>query len=413
MALYGDTHINIEALKRWANSLSADKIFQVEIGGEEVVINDQGRDLLKTQAEAFAKMVNLLKDGDDWRTCRGVISHIFYAAFVRIDNSAIRLADYYECLIVPSNMKTYKKIIQGFDYIQTGAVHITDTQGNVFATIGGKSDLLWETFYEYFINENEDGSVNHTYQNQEQYLSLQLFNVENATQNELFMLVNEILLQVSIKYDMDFKIFEVDPMLKKEGDSPIYRMNFTPTGFEQIPMLYLINAINSTDERLSYLSYYQVMEYFFVRFQNYYFLDELDKIDRQNVNHNELRKIVGSYKKICTERDTLKLVLQRAVNIQNLKKWIYSSLTYQNCYCNSPELKIDITKEDKKIILALSDRIYGHRCAIAHAKSDIEEYVAVPALSKKKIADELPLLKYLAFEVISKCSEPTQFGMLS
>lgn len=183
-------------------------------------------------------------------------------------------------------------------------------------------------------------------------------------------------------------------------------MEFTATGFEQVPMLYLANAINSTDERLSFLSYYQVMEYFFVRSQNYYFLDKLTKIDVKNVDHNELRKVLVDYKKICTEREALKLVLQRSIDISKLKEWICSSTAYQNQYCNSSELKIDITKEDKKIISSLAERVYGYRCSIAHAKGDVEEYIAVPSFSKEIIVNELPLLKYLAFEVINNCSEP-------
>lgn len=293
MLLYRDADINLGALKRWANSLSVDEISQVEVGGEAITLNDQMREILRVQTQTFVEMLNLLQEGDDWRVCQGIFSPIFYNAFVRIDNSAIRIADYYECLIVSSNMKTYKKIIKGFDDINTGNIFIKDNQDKIIATIGAKSFLIWSAFYEYFFNENEDGTVNHAYPNQEQYLSIQLFNVENATQNELFMLVNEILLCISMEYDMDFKIFEVDPMFKKEGNSPIYEMNFTSTGYEQIPMLYLANAINSTDERLSYLSYYQVIEYFFVRSQNYYFLNELAKIDVQNVDHNELRKVLG------------------------------------------------------------------------------------------------------------------------
>lgn len=44
-------------------------------------------------------------------------------------------------------------------------------------------------------------------------------------------------------------------------------------------MYYLSNANNTDDERFKFLSYYQVMEYFFVRVQNYYFLDKLKSID--------------------------------------------------------------------------------------------------------------------------------------
>lgn len=68
-------------------------------------------------------------------------------------------------------------------------------------------------------------------------------------------------------------------------------------------------------------------------------------------------------------------------------------------------MKIDFEKDDKKIINALAERVYSYRCSIAHAKGDVEEYIAIPVLSKIKIQNELPLLKYLAFEVIDKWSE--------
>lgn len=405
MSIHGDSHINLDALKRWVNSLAVDDICQVEVGGDLMVLEDSMRKMLKIQTEAFAKLIDCLKPEDDWRACQGILSPMFYNAFIRIYNSAIRIANYYECLITPSNMKTYKKIIRGFDYIESGAIHILDDGGNCIAEIGEKSDLIWTTFYEYFVNNNDDGSINHTYENHEKYMSIQLFNIENKTLDQITALVNEILLRVSMEYDMDFRVFEVDPIFKLTGESTIRNLQFAPTGYEQIPMLYLSNAINTLDERLAYLSYYQVIEYFFVRAQNYYFLNELSSVNLQNVDHNELRKVLAGYRKVSSEREALRLVFGNSIDITKLKNWINSRLEYQQIYCNSQELKIDITKDDKKIVAQLGERVYSFRCSIAHAKGDVEEYIAIPSLSKQKIVDELPLLKFLAFEVITNCSE--------
>lgn len=349
-------------------------------------------------------MINQLKPGDDWRNCQGFISHIFYNTFIRVNNNSIRIGDYYECFIIPSDMYTHKRIFKGFDYTSIGAIHIYDGE-KVIATIGEKSDLMWDTFYDYFINENEDGSIDHTYVNHEQVLSIQLFDVEYKTIDELVLLMNEILLRVSMEYDMNFKIYSVDPVFKLIGDDSIRKMQYKPTGYEQVPMLYLNSAINSQDERLAYLSYYQVIEYFFVRLQNYYFLNELSQIDSQNVNHNELRKVLSRYKKISSEREALRLALIKSVDIPKFKSWIVSDQKHQDTYCNSNFLKIDILEKDKKIISDLTERVYSYRCSIAHAKGDVDEYIAIPSLSNQKIADELPLLKYLAFAVIESCSE--------
>ena len=405
MSLYGHTYININSLKRWVNSLSVDEIQSVDVGGYNLEIKDETKELLELQLQGFSECINRMHEGDDWRKYEGIISHAFYNAFIRLDNSSIRMGDFYECLIEPSNLKTYKKIIKGFDYLDIGAIHMKDSAGNAVASIGEKSDLIWEVFYGYFVNENEDGSIDHVYSNHEKYLSIQLFNVEALTKEEIVARVDEILLHVSMVYDMDFKVFEVDSLIKCEGEAPILRVEYAPTGFEEVPMFYLSNANNTNDERFKFLSYYQVIEYFFVRAQNYYFLEELKSIDMNNVNHNELRKILANYKKVTNEREALKLVLKRAIDIPKFKTWINSNSEHFDIYCRSQGYKIDLSKEDKKIISNIVERVYGYRCSIAHAKGDVEEYIAIPNISRKIIAAEIPLVKYLAYEVIKNCSE--------
>ena len=405
MSLYGHTYININSLKRWVNSLSVDEIQSVDVGGYNLEIKDETKELLELQLQGFSECINRMHEGDDWRKYEGIISHAFYNAFIRLDNSSIRMGDFYECLIEPSNLKTYKKIIKGFDYLDIGAIHMKDSAGNAVASIGEKSDLIWEVFYGYFVNENEYGSIDHVYSNHEKYLSIQLFNVEALSKEEIVARVDEILLHVSMVYDMDFKVFEVDSLIKCEGEAPILRVEYAPTGFEEVPMFYLSNANNTNDERFKFLSYYQVIEYFFVRAQNYYFLEELKSIDMNNVNHNELRKILANYKKVTNEREALKLVLKRAIDIPKFKTWINSNSEHFDIYCRSQGYKIDLSKEDKKIISNIVERVYGYRCSIAHAKGDVEEYIAIPNISRKIIAAEIPLVKYLAYEVIKNCSE--------
>ena len=47
----------------------------------------------------------------------------------------------------------------------------------------------------------------------------------------------------------------------------------------------------------------------------------MKSIDMNNVNHNELRKILANYKKVTNEREALKLVLKRAIDIPKFKTW--------------------------------------------------------------------------------------------
>ena len=404
MSMYGNRLVKHEALKRWVKTISLDNINTVDIGGELLELTEKSKKILDIQIALFSKLVESMKPGDDWRALQNVLSPLFYNAFFRVGNNAIRIANYYECMVIPSNMKTYKKIIKGVDYQEIGSVKLYDGK-RCIGEIGAKSDLMWSVFYDYFINIGKWGEITHTHTNHERYLSIQLFDIEFLSNDEICRMINEILLKVSMEHDLDFSVVEMDAIYKLEGEAKTYGIQFHSLEFEYIPALYLINALNTREARLAYLSYYQVLEYFFVRAQNYYFLNEYGALSMPAVNHNELRKVLHKYKNILNERESLKLVLTRSLDISKFKSWILQDQNRVNKYCNSQKNSIDITKSDEKIVGRLGERIYSMRCSIAHAKGDVDEYIAVPTVSDSEISLEIELIKYAAYEALKACSE--------
>ena len=404
MSMYGNRLVKHEALKRWVKTISLDNINTVDIGGELLELTEKSNKILDIQFALFSKLVESMKPGDDWRALQNVLSPLFYNAFFRVGNNAIRIANYYECMVIPSNMKTYKKIIKGVDYQEIGSVKLYDGK-RCIGEIGAKSDLMWSVFYDYFINIGKWGEITHTHTNHERYLSIQLFDIEFLSNDEICRMINEILLKVSMEHDLDFSVVEMDAIYKLEGEAKTYGIQFHSLEFEYIPALYLINALNTREARLAYLSYYQVLEYFFVRAQNYYFLNEYGALSMPAVNHNELRKVLHKYKNILNERESLKLVLTRSLDISKFKSWILQDKNRVNKYCNSQKNSIDITKSDEKIVGRLGERIYSMRCSIAHAKGDVDEYIAVPTVSDSEISLEIELIKYAAYEALKACSE--------
>ena len=404
MSMYGNRLVKHEALKRWVKTISLDNINTVDIGGELLELTEKSKKILDIQIALFSKLVESMKPGEDWRALQNVLSPLFYNAFFRVGNNAIRIANYYECMVIPSNMKTYKKIIKGVDYQEIGSVKLYDGK-RCIGEIGAKSDLMWSVFYDYFINIGKWGEITHTHTNHERYLSIQLFDIEFLSNDEICRMINEILLKVSMEHDLDFSVVEMDAIYKLEGEAKTYGIQFHSLEFEYIPALYLINALNTREARLEYLRYYQVLEYFFVRAQNYYFLNEYGALSMPAVNHNELRKVLHKYKNILNERESLKLVLTRSLDISKFKSWILQDKNRVNKYCNSQKNSIDITKSDEKIVGRLGERIYSMRCSIAHAKGDVDEYIAVPTVSDSEISLEIELIKYAAYEALKACSE--------
>lgn len=404
MSMYGNRLVKHEALKRWVKTISLDNINSVDIGGELFELTEESKKILGIQIALFSKLVESMKPGDDWRSFQNVLSPLFYNAFFRVGNNAIRIANYYECMVIPSNMKTYKKIIKGVDYQDIGSVQLYDGK-RCIGEIGAKSDLIWSVFYDYFINIGKWGEITHTHFNHERYLSIQLFDIECLSNDAICRMINEILLKVSMEHDLDFSVVEMDAIYKLEGEAKLYGIQFHSLEFEYIPALYLINALHAKEARLAYLSYYQVLEYFFVRAQNYFFLNEYGALSMPAVNHNELRKVLHKYKNILSERESLKLVLTRSLDISKFKSRILQDKSRVNKYCNSQKTPIDLTKSDEKIVGRLCERIYSMRCSIAHAKGDVDEYIAVPTVSDSEIGLEIELIKYVAYEALKACSE--------
>lgn len=403
MALYGELNVNIDALQRWVTALSVDSIDEVEVGGQSLEMLGLSKELLENQLFLFSESIRHLKYGDNWTKCLYCLSTAAYNAFFKVKNGAIRIANFYEALIKPGNSKTYKKIIKGFDELTIGNINVMDG-GTCVASIGQKSDLIWQVFYDYFINREEPEMMIHTHANHEKYMSIQLFNIENKTQEEIDHIITEILLKISIEYDMDFKLVELDANYKTEGEANNFTVQFHDVEYEYIPSLYFNNGLRSDDARLTFLSFYQVIEYYFVRAQNYAFLYEYNQLPT-TIDHSSLRNVLQKYKNSLNERESLRLVLKRALDISAFKTWIQSDAYRISIYCSGNTLKIDLSKSDDKIIGKLVERIYSFRCSIAHAKGDIDEYIAIPMLSDKDIVNELPLVKYIAFEVLKKCSE--------
>ena len=405
MSLYGHSNISHDALIRWCQSLSPENLSSVDIGGDTVELTDTHKAVLRKQIEAFAGVLDTLKPEDDWRAVQGVLSPLFYNAFIRINDNAIRIGDYYECLVTPANVKTSKKIIKGFDYQSIGAVHIYNSDNKIVGTIGVKSDLIWSVFYDYFMHEGPDGSIKHAYSNHEEYMSLQLFDTEGLTIEELDTIVNELLLRVSAEHNLDFRLVRLDPEYKSEGCDPVYNLQFNAVEYEKVPAFYLSTAFHSKDIRLSYLSYYQVLEYFFIRAQNYNFLEEYGTLRSSPVNHSELRRVLQNYRVSISEVNSLKLVLKRSINISQLKDWLNEDASRLSKYCGAEKPGLDLSKTDQAIIARLAERIYSYRCAIAHAKGDADTFMAIPTIQDDDVSKEIELIRHIACEVLKRCSE--------
>ena len=150
-----------------------------------------------------------------------------------------------------------------------------------------------------------------------------------------------------------------------------------------------------------------MLEYFFVRAQNENLMDSLKSIgilSSDPPDDNTLRRALKDYTVSTKEIESLKLVLKKAITAEQLKKYIRSSPALINQYTIdrtlTEKILINLDARDDKIIGKFAERIYFFRCAIAHAKGDVDEYLVLPNLGNDTIEAELLLLKETAYQAL-------------
>ncbi len=406
--MYFVNNIDQEKLKEWILNweLDADHIVKLREMFSSIDIQDES--FARDSIEIFKRFANLLPSEEWYRFFLSMSSEMLYKLFFRVDNSSILIANYFECIIKPSDIKTKKKIISGYelDNKEFGEITLTH-EGTTVGNIGRFSDMFWHVFYHDFVGEDEN-YIKH-YIDHDEILSLKLWNIYGFNLETLYQLVDDILLDCSVSLGMNFRLEETDSNWNDKGEAESHNLETTNNTYERIPKIYFNNGFQNKDVRLSFLSYYQVIEFFYVRAQNNQLIEDLKLLDFDNIDHSDFRLTLKKYNSSTKEKASLKIIIQESLTISDFNEWLTSNVTRQEKY--TKELKygkrnyaIDITKSNDKVLGNLAERIYFFRCAIAHAKGDIDEYIAIPRLTDKEIEKELDLIRYIAFHVLKKYS---------
>lgn len=407
----GERQIKPESLVRWCNGLHIE-----EYQGDDKFqkgINDLIKEAFAIFKEATADMF----ERDGIRVIQPLMSQAIYDRYLKYRNYGIRVANYFECFVICSDVKTQKKMIKGYgdDQLQVGHVHLfrgTDYENDdPIGSIGEKSDLIWSIYFNLFVVGFYEGYPQHTLFNHDEILSLQLWDTENMTPDELDDYVNQILVEVSVKLGLKFRIISPDELWKSPGEAGEFNLTVSNGKYSSIPLQYLEYGLNTSNDRISYLHLYQVLEYFFTQAQNQAFRDSIHKagftkID--GIDDKTLHMLLRKYTQTLSESIALRIVLKRSIDASWLRAYIRSSdeLLQQYTVDHYAQSKIVLNPDsnDEKLIDRISDRIYFFRCAIAHAKGETPDYMVLPSIRNDDISKELPLLRAIAKQVIDTWS---------
>jgi hypothetical protein len=410
--MHAEKQINNSLYKEWINSLDKNKFINF--------MQQKFPELSNALIEQISYPIKMSKevcnifDGNE-EDClsyqiRKLFSPAIFECYYKFDNSTLAVANLYETLIVPSDLRTQKCLMKGYEsaYVETGKIDIK-FNGSLVGEIGEMSDLYWTVFYNKFIKESfldvdqETTSIQSTHAHDyKQYLALQIW--DSSIFDDFDMFVEEILYYISNRFNLNFKRAFFDDLQLDMGSNSVYELNLESKVIEKTPLLYFNSASYSPLPRIVFLAYYQAIEYFYVRANNLLFqrnLIEANIEDINNVDFQLVRKSVKTFQDNSTEQNALKLVLKQAVSLSQFKTWLTEDFQYLiNLDPSTPQINPININEESKFYLSLSQRIYTVRCSIVHAKGDTEKLMLVPMISEEIVRKELPLIKFIAAKTI-------------
>lgn len=181
-------------------------------------------------------------------------------------------------------------------------------------------------------------------------------------------------------------------------------------------------ALSAESLMLQFLSYYHIMEHFFEKIYN----EEIVKIIGREITSpqfsakrdkdiNKLIKLISKKVKdkgesySFNEQEALLLTLSKYINIDELRAKLdeYDSKLVSYYKDNAVQFSkgeiVDLNRHEEQTFSKLAARIYKTRNSIVHSK-DGEKSKFIPFTDDKFLINEIPLMRFIAEEIIIKNS---------
>lgn len=252
------------------------------------------------------------------------------------------------------------------------------------------------------------------------------FSGNEEAKDLLLKISNSLFLQIDAEIGVPLGLIRTrifSASRKKEIPSSHIHLSFPKFEHDQDPMtLYWYAAGATRAPLMQYLAYYQVIEYYYNTYS-----DVAAKKIAQNIiksasfnadRDSDMTRLISALRttngKITGgERSSLRATLQECIPEIEIRNFIRSSPDREEFLSKSKLLnvqKLNFSRSNNELIREISDRIYGLRCRIVHAKSNEDEKGADPLLphtsEEENLLHDISLIKYCARQVLAASSSP-------
>lgn len=381
--LYGHRNIKDEQLKDWIKTWDTEDYINFFINYYGITMNAEFEDFLAKQVELVKQAASITTVSEDRYLFDEVMKYMTPAmiyCYFRYDGSTANCGNYYEVLIEFADESTKKKLIKGYDYVQTGGITL-EKNGEVIGHIGQISDLFWHTFYDQYIVEDDYGAIEHA-RNNEKDITLQIWDDKLfESTDQFYKFIEQILFECNINLDLGFKRSRFDSACKLIGHATRTQLCLSGIELEETPLRYFNFANYTKIPRHKYLAYYQVLEFFFTRAVK----------EARFPKPNELLII--------------KYITNTSLTASEVISWL-EEITDKGRHYTGPSGKNPalFPLKSTDIVESVATRIYTIRCSLIHSKEAPNDANFIPNLNDEIIDKEISLIKYVAEKVLYKWS---------
>jgi hypothetical protein len=380
--MYGHRNIDEELFKQWVLKWEEQDYIDYLRGiykGNLQISNDRIKEMVRSIKE-LVKHLSGVDDGKLIDTVQMAMNPAMLYCYFRNGSNKLLIGNFHEVLLEASDYATHKKLLSGYDhdYLERGGIVIKNN-GQIIGYIGEMSDLFWQTYFDEFVIQSENGDIKYS-RNHDEEFTLQLWAVQNLEQNEMDNLIEKILYNCSVNLGLNFKRGKFDPCRKLKGNKNEFELELNNHVYELAPLLYFNFANDTSTSRHQYLSYYQVMEFYYRR------AIKIAGLSRPN------------------ELAVITYIVNRAITKDEILSWLQSSdfliryYTIENAQYVS---LVTLNLNDEELIDLVAKRIYYVRCSLVHAKEamNIDDNF-IPNMNDTVIDAEIRLVMFVAHRVM-------------
>lgn len=256
------------------------------------------------------------------------------------------------------------------------------------------------------------------------YCSLEIKSLDDSSNCfEMFQIAKSFIFNISMLQNRNFYIvdnmenflYDLKPSIRR---IPRNNIDVPYRRYIDDVVQYYIDGNSARVPKIKFLSFYNVLEYFF---DKVYIDDKCKKIQKiitspkfnhSNLNHYkkilevfDIKKAKNLEKTNINEFDSLKLLISKYIDLNEFRSFLNEYRYYiENDAHKIENTKFSLLDSDECIVSKISKRVYQVRNALVHSK-DTENIRYAPRKDDIYIYNEIELIKYLAQEIIIATSE--------